>query len=91
VTPLDSQVYVPWERLTGGNEELNIPGQDTGQGETQSQETNNPFPGSSSQALVPYEAAYYTYLEAANQAVEQSYIPSGLKDYIRQYFSQLEP
>jgi hypothetical protein len=90
-TPLESQVYVPWERLTGGNGVLSIPGQESGQGETESRQTTSPLPGAPSQALVPYQVAYYIYADAANRAIQQSYIPPGLKDYVRDYFSQLEP
>ena len=35
--------------------------------------------------------AFFAARDAANQAIEQSYIPPGMKDYIREYFSQLEP
>lgn len=88
---LDQQVYVPWERRPGSGEEVTIGGQDSGQGETQVREQKDPLPGTSGDALVPYHEVYYTYLDAANQTMERSYIPSGLKDYVREYFSQLEP
>lgn len=91
VSPFDSQVYVPWERLQGDNDPLFIPGQETNQGETQVREGTAPLPGAPNPALMPYQAAYYNYLDTANQAIEQSYIPAGLKDYVREYFSQLEP
>jgi hypothetical protein len=88
---LGSQVYVPWEHRPGSGEQVTLPGQDTGQGETETREQRDPLPGAPGQALVPYHQVYYDYLDAANEAVEQSYIPSGLKDYVRAYFSQLEP
>jgi hypothetical protein len=87
----DSQVYAPWERRPGSGDPLSIPGQDTGEGETQVREQTDPLPGTPGEALVPYSEVFYDYLDAANQAIEQSYIPSGLKDYVRDYFSQLEP
>jgi hypothetical protein len=40
---------------------------------------------------VPYQQVYSQYLQAANQAVESGYIPPELKDYIKSYFTQLEP
>ena len=91
MTDLGQQVYVPWERRQGSGEEVTIPGQDTGQGETQTRESTDPLPGTPGEALVPYHEVYYNYLDSANQAIEQSYIPTGLKDYVREYFSQLEP
>ncbi len=84
-------MFVPWERRQGQGEELNIPGQDTGQGETQVREGQNPLPGAAGPARVPYQEVFYDYLDTASQAIESSYIPSGLKDYVREYFSQLEP
>lgn len=88
---LDSQVYVPPQRFPDGEGEIFIPGQETGQGETQVQERPDPLPGQTNPSLVPYTEVYYNYLEAANQAMDQTYIPSGLRDYVREYFSQLEP
>ena len=54
-------------------------------------ERKDPLPGAPGQVLVPYHEVYYHYLDTANRAMEQSYIPSGLKDYVREYFSRLEP
>jgi len=87
---LNSQVYVPVEKIQG-NAELFIEGQDTGQGETQVSQQKDSLPGASGQVLVPYRQVYYTYLYTANQAMERSLIPPALKDYVRQYFSQLQP
>jgi hypothetical protein len=84
-------LYVPWERRQSQGDELFIPGQDSGQGETQTRERKDPLPGTTGEALVPYHEVYYQYLDAANQTIEHSPIPSGLKDYVRDYFSNLEP
>jgi len=92
VGTLDSQVYVPLEKIQGSTtDELYIPGQDSGQGEMQSSEKPDPSSGLYNPALVTYHAVYQQYLDAANQAIDQSAIPLSLKDYIREYFSQLEP
>lgn len=91
VGELDQQIYVPWERRPGSGDEVSIPGQDTGQGETQVREEKEPQPGAAGPALVPYYEVYQEYIDAANQTMEKSYIPPGLKDYVRDYFSQLEP
>jgi len=87
---LNSKVYVPVEKIQG-NAELFIEGQDTGQGETQVSQQKDSLPGASGQVLVPYHQVYYTYLNTANQAMERSLIPPALKDFVRQYFSQLQP
>jgi hypothetical protein len=88
---LGDQVYVPWERFDGSDDALSISGQDTGQGQTQTSEINQPLPGSTSQSIVPYQDVFKTYQSSAFETLEQSYIPPSLKDYIRAYFTQLEP
>lgn len=80
------QVYVPRGDGTG---EIFIPGVDTGQGTTEERDTRDPLPGAPNPALVPYSQVYQEYLQAAGQALEESYIPGGLKDYIQAYFEAL--
>jgi hypothetical protein len=84
-------VYVPLERLGSGDAPLFIPGQDTGQGETQVREGQNPLPGVTGPVLMPYQDVFGIYQQAAAQALEQGYIPEELREYIRLYFSRLEP
>ena len=43
------------------------------------------------QSVVPYEQVFGDYRNAANEALADDYIPLGLKGYIRDYFSSLEP
>jgi hypothetical protein len=43
------------------------------------------------QSLVPYNQVFGDYRNAAFQALEEEYIPLGLKGYVRDYFSYLEP
>jgi hypothetical protein len=88
---LNGQASNPRETGGSNGDELFIPGLITGQGETQVRQGDNPLPGSPNPALVPYFAAYYDYLNAAMQALGQSYIPTSLSDYVQQYFLQLEP
>jgi len=42
-------------------------------------------------ATVPYREIYADYAAEAGAALEGSYIPLGLKQYVRDYFSSLEP
>ncbi|MDM8529012.1 hypothetical protein QUF58_12505 [Anaerolineales bacterium HSG24] len=42
-------------------------------------------------AIVPYNEVYSEYNEAASEALDNSYIPLGMKDYVRDYFGALEP
>jgi hypothetical protein len=88
---LSNQVYAPWQHPASAGGELFIPGQETSQGETQASQGQSTLPGLGNPALVPYQQVFYNYLSAANQALGQSYIPSSLSEYVRQYFSQLNP
>jgi chemotaxis protein histidine kinase CheA len=40
---------------------------------------------------VPYNQVYGQYSEAASEALEDTYIPLGMKEYVRDYFGALEP
>jgi hypothetical protein len=42
-------------------------------------------------ASVPYREVYAEYAAGAGAALEESYIPLGMKQYVREYFSSLEP
>lgn len=44
-----------------------------------------------SSAIVPYNEVYSEYNEAANDALDNNYIPLGMKGYVREYFGALEP
>jgi len=43
------------------------------------------------QANVPYREVYADYADQAGAALEGNYIPMGMKQYVRDYFSSLEP
>ena len=43
------------------------------------------------QSVVPYSQVYGQYRDTAYEALNDDYIPLGLKGYIRDYFSSLEP
>jgi hypothetical protein len=40
---------------------------------------------------VPYEQVYPEYARSASEALDRGYIPPHLKNYVRDYFSRLEP
>ena len=80
-----------YQEQGGKGDELFIPGIDTGQGQEEEKQKEDPLGGLDTPSLVPYQQVYSTYRDAASQAIDKSYIPLGLKDYVRQYFTQLEP
>jgi hypothetical protein len=54
-------------------------------------ERQEELPGSAAPPLVPYQEVYGDYLDSATQALERESIPTGLREYVREYFTQLEP
>ncbi len=82
-------VYAPFTAGQGRVE--TVTGQQGQQGETSTREGKSPLPGTNNPALVPYDQVFQKYSEIAGQTMERSYIPSGLKDYVKEYFSGLEP
>jgi len=85
------QLYAPWGRPGGEGEQEFIPGREGPGGETTMRTARQPLPGTGTTALVPYSEVYAAYQEAAGQAMEREYVPASLKDYVREYFSRLEP
>lgn len=43
------------------------------------------------EATVPYDEVFSSYADAANLALDQGYIPLGLRDVVRDYFTSLAP
>ncbi len=87
-TPYDD-IYSP-QRIGGEDgEDVDIPG-DPGAGVPTGREgdfVENPAGESS----VPYDEVWGDYADAVNEAMEGGYVPLGLRDLVREYFSQLEP
>ncbi len=42
-------------------------------------------------SIVPYQQVFGDYRDAANEALQDDYIPLGLKGFVREYFTSLEP
>ena len=42
-------------------------------------------------SVVPYNQVYSSYADAASRALESDYIPLGMRDVVREYFSSLDP
>ncbi|MCY4145373.1 MAG: hypothetical protein OXE95_07645 [Chloroflexi bacterium] len=43
------------------------------------------------ESRVRYDAVFNAYQQAANRALESDYVPLGLRDVVREYFTSLEP
>ncbi len=68
-----------------------IQGQEGAGGQTQVQQGQLNVPGGASPLQTPYQQVLREYQRAAGEALDQSAIPPHLKDYVRDYFSRLEP
>ncbi len=53
--------------------------------------TEQETPFRDEQSRVPYDQVFGDYRDQAYAALEDDYVPLGLKDFIRDYFSSLEP
>jgi len=82
-------VYSPF--VTGQGQEEFVGGQEGQEGQETTNQGQSPQPGADNPALVPYSQVFQQYLQIAGQAMERAYIPVGLQDYVKEYFSQLEP
>jgi hypothetical protein len=89
VDELDT-VFAPWQQGQPGDPDF-LPGRQTDQGQETTRETTQPQPGASGAALVPYSEVFASYADAAVETMEREYVPSGLKEYVREYFTHLEP
>lgn len=82
-------VYAPFH--VGQGERQKVSGQENANGQTTTRTEKSPLPGANNPALVPYTQVFQQYREIAGKFMEQSYIPLGLRDYVKEYFSALEP
>ncbi len=83
-----AEMYVPY-RLDEEGLGSNV-GREGGEGGMVVGEVPLPAP-EGGQANVPYQEVYAEYAARAGSALEGSYIPLGMKQYVRDYFSSLEP
>jgi hypothetical protein len=60
-------------------------------GDGQTQQGNQTGSGSTSPVLTPYERVYADFRDYAITTLDRTYIPLSAKDYVRDYFSSLDP
>lgn len=84
-------VYQPFTPDGQPRDVERIQGQEGAGGQTQIQQGQSNAPGSVNPLQTPYQQVLQDYQRAAGEALDQSAIPPHLKDYVRDYFSRLEP
>jgi hypothetical protein len=86
----DDLVYAPADRIGGAGATEFVPGRPQGpSGPARTREQRSP--GVTGPSVVPYSRVFRRYADAAGEALERGEIPPGLRDYVRLYFTQLEP
>jgi hypothetical protein len=87
----DDLVYAPPDRLGVTGESSFVQGRQ-GQGPSAPvSERESRSPGVEPASRVPYGQVFSRYRDAAGDAIERGAVPPALRDYVRQYFAQLEP
>ncbi len=82
-------IYAP-EHLGGeGGADVTLPTSGDPNGEVIGQ--GNTTPGAPNQSSVPYVEAYPYYEQFYRQALENGRVPMSMREYVRRYFSSLEP
>ncbi len=87
-TGTDNSVWAPGPRL--GNEGAQVQLPEAG-GDSAPNPAGRPNPGVGGSATVPYQQVYREYAQAADEAIQRGAVPPALRDYVRDYFSSLDP
>ena len=80
-------IYNPRGISGGGDEEIRLRTDASDQTLAEGDFDENPL----GESRVGYDAVYNDYQRAANRALESDYVPLGLRDVVREYFTSLDP
>jgi hypothetical protein len=83
-----SSVFAPFDRLGKPGDPSYVAG--TG-GDGQTQQGNQTGNGTNNGALTPYQQVFSDFYQFALTSLDRSYVPLSVKDYVRDYFSSLNP
>ena len=81
-------MFAPFDRLGRPGDPSYVSG--TG-GDGQTQQGNQTGSGSNNGVLTPYQQVYADFEAYAQTSLDRGYIPLSVKDYVRNYFSSLDP
>lgn len=84
----EPDVFAPLSSQGNSDRDV-VQGAQGGEGTDVERQRRDPGVGTGGDAVVPLRDALPTYRDAAAQALEQEYIPGGLRGYVRDYFTQL--
>ena len=83
-----SGIYAPFDRLGKPGDPSYVAG--TG-GDGQTQQGTQTGAGTDNGSIVPYQSVYGTFHDYALTTLDRSYVPLSVKDYVRDYFTSLDP
>jgi hypothetical protein len=81
-------VFAPFDRLGKPGDPSYVAG--TG-GDGQTQQGSGTGTGTNNGALTPYQQVYADFQSYAQTSLDRGYVPLSVKDYVRDYFSSLDP
>lgn len=81
-------VFAPFDRLGRPGDPSYVSGTG-GDGQTRGGSTIGE--GQNDGSVVPYQQVYGDFYRYAQDTLERSYVPLSVKDYVRDYFSSLDP
>jgi hypothetical protein len=83
-----SNVFAPFDRLGKPGDPSYVAGSG---GDGQTQQGNQQGQGSNNGSYVPYQQVFGDFYDYALTSLDRSYVPISVKDYVRDYFSSLNP
>ena len=83
-----SGIFADFERLGKPGDPSYVAG--TG-GDGQTQQGNQQGQGQNNGALTPYQQVFGDFYDYALTTLDRNYVPLSVKDYVRDYFSSLDP
>jgi hypothetical protein len=83
-----SSVYAPFDRLGKPGDPSYVAG--TG-GDGETQQGSQAGTGSNNGTLTPYQQVFADFQRYAQTSLDRGYIPLSVKDYVKNYFSSLNP
>ncbi len=60
-------------------------------GDGQTQQGNQQGQGTNNGVATPYQQVYTDFAQYAQTSLDRGYVPISIKDYVRDYFSSLDP
>ena len=81
-------VFAPFDRIGRPGDPSYVAG--TG-GDGQTQTGNQNGEGVDNGSYVPYQDVFTDFYRFAQTSLDRSYVPTSLKDFVRDYFSSLDP